>query len=83
MLVTVVQGNFAGAVLLSLCIFHAQSMPEHAIESAIAVAEKKTHLEFGVAVIRGILCNWLVCIAIWQVRTPSHHPRRVTADKVC
>lgn len=32
---------------------------------ALAVGETKTGLSFGTALIRGIGCNWLVCLAIW------------------
>ena len=30
------------------------------------IATKKTSLGFGTAFVRGILCNWLVCLAVWQ-----------------
>ena len=32
---------------------------------AIGVAEPKVNMDFTVAVIRGIGCNWLVCLAVW------------------
>jgi formate/nitrite transporter len=32
---------------------------------AIAVAEGKVKLDFMTAMIRGIGCNWLVCLAVW------------------
>lgn len=32
---------------------------------ALAVGEAKTGLSFGTAFVRGIGCNWLVCLAIW------------------
>ena len=32
------------------------------------LARKKVSHSFGVTLCRGILCNWLVCLAVWQVR---------------
>ena len=32
---------------------------------AIGVAEPKVKMDFTVALIRGIGCNWLVCLAVW------------------
>ncbi|SFV62252.1 Formate efflux transporter (TC 2.A.44 family) [hydrothermal vent metagenome] len=32
--------------------------------NAVALAYKKTHLTFSEAFIRGIACNWLVCLAV-------------------
>jgi len=35
------------------------------MQKAIAVAEPKVNMDFTVALIRGIGCNWLVCLAVW------------------
>ncbi len=32
---------------------------------ALAIAKGKVELNFWVALLRGILCNWLVCMAVW------------------
>ena len=32
---------------------------------AVAVAKAKVELNFWAALLRGILCNWLVCMAVW------------------
>jgi formate/nitrite transporter len=32
---------------------------------ALKLALGKVHLTFGEAFVRGILCNWLVCLAVW------------------
>eukprot|EP00475_Leptophrys_vorax_P037166 TRINITY_DN63768_c0_g1_i1.p1 TRINITY_DN63768_c0_g1~~TRINITY_DN63768_c0_g1_i1.p1 ORF type:complete len:328 (-),score=83.44 TRINITY_DN63768_c0_g1_i1:31-1014(-) len=31
----------------------------------VGIAEKKTHLGFGVLFAKGIVANWLVCLAVW------------------
>ncbi|ASA23181.1 formate/nitrite transporter family protein [Paenibacillus donghaensis] len=65
--VVVFIGNVAGAVVLALLIrgtglFSAAS-PEHLIFAASA---KKMSLPFSELFFRGILCNWLVCLALWM-----------------
>ncbi|AWB45128.1 nitrite transporter NirC [Paenibacillus sp. CAA11] len=60
-------GNLLGAVLLSLLIvgsgiFKAAG-PEHLLFTAAA---KKMSLPLSELFFRGILCNWLVCLALWM-----------------
>ncbi|MEI7024736.1 formate/nitrite transporter family protein [Paenibacillus sp. y28] len=61
-------GNLAGAVILALLVtgsglFKAAG-PEHLI---FAAAAKKMSLPLHELFLRGILCNWLVCLALWMV----------------
>ena len=62
-------GNFAGAVLVAaLCVSgHVFSAFDGKLAaSVIAIAQTKAGLTFGDAFVRGILCNFLVCIAVWM-----------------
>ena len=34
----------------------------------VSVAAAKTGAPFGQEILRGIFCNWMVCLGIWQVR---------------
>ncbi|RUT47802.1 formate/nitrite transporter family protein [Paenibacillus anaericanus] len=60
-------GNLAGAVLLSLLVWGSglfkTAAPEHLIFAASA---KKMAAPFSELFFRGILCNWLVCLALWM-----------------
>ncbi|WP_410514642.1 formate/nitrite transporter family protein [Paenibacillus sp. BR2-3] len=60
-------GNVAGAVILALLIrgagLFSAAPPEHLI---FAAAAKKMSLPFWELFFRGILCNWLVCLALWM-----------------
>lgn len=60
-------GNLAGAVVLSLLVLGTGLFkgiaPEHLI---FAAAAKKMSLPVMELFFRGILCNWLVCLAIWM-----------------
>ena len=60
----VLAGNAVGAVGLAMLV--AFSHPPDAVRSTIiAVAAAKSALPIGVAFFRGILCNVLVCLAVW------------------
>ncbi len=62
-------GNFVGSVLLAALIYY--SGCSHNAHEALGVlglqtAYTKMNLSFVEAFTRGILCNWLVCLAIWM-----------------
>lgn len=64
----VLAGNLAGALLASAAMLAAgvASANGGALgEAAIAVAEGKVALGWGTAFARGVLCNMLVCLAVW------------------
>jgi formate transporter len=58
--------NAAGAVLLALAIYYSDVLQTGGVGvTAIRIAEMKVELGVGPAFLRGILCNALVCLAIW------------------
>ncbi|HIU85861.1 TPA: formate/nitrite transporter family protein [Candidatus Spyradomonas excrementavium] len=62
-------GNFVGSILIALLIYY--SGCSHNSHEALGVlslttAYQKVNLTFVEAFTRGILCNWLVCLAIWM-----------------
>ncbi len=63
----VFMGNLAGAILLSYLVYASGLLkglaPEHLIFTAAA---KKMNDPFMELFFRGILCNWLVCLALWM-----------------
>ncbi|TWI59082.1 formate/nitrite transporter family protein [Halalkalibacter nanhaiisediminis] len=66
-------GNFLGAFLFCLIIFgsgiFATITPDHIL---MTIASTKMNLSYSEAFFRGILCNWIVCLAIWMgLRTKS------------
>jgi formate transporter len=58
--------NAAGAILLALAI-HGSGILDgnNAKATAVKIAEAKAQLGPGSAFLRGILCNVLVCLAVW------------------
>lgn len=58
-------GNLLGAFALVAAAVSAATVSPGAAASATALAKVKVGMPFGVAFVRGILCNWLVCSAIY------------------
>jgi formate transporter len=60
--------NFAGALILVAIISHAQfwALNDYGVGAqALMIASAKTNLAFVPALFRGIMCNVLVCLAVW------------------
>jgi formate transporter len=58
--------NAIGALLMALTIHHSGILDSGGVKAtAIKIAEAKTQLGFGPAFLRGVLCNVLVCLAVW------------------
>jgi formate/nitrite transporter len=63
----VIAGNLAGSVFFAWLMFRSNLWQSgHLAEHAVAIAGAKSRLPFDVALIRGILCNWLVCLAVFM-----------------
>lgn len=61
--------NFAGAILIALLYYYTnlwKTQDMAAGLSALKIANAKVNLTFMEALTRGILCNWLVCLAVWM-----------------
>ena len=61
--------NFAGSLLLVLLFYFSGlwRAGDGALgASAVATGYAKVSLGFGEALVRGIGCNWLVCLAVWM-----------------
>jgi formate/nitrite transporter len=78
--VIVYLGNFAGSVLTAYIVFLGKqySFGNGAIGlAALNIGESKTALGFVQAVALGIMCNALVCMAVWMC-----YSARTTTDKI-
>jgi len=61
-------GNLVGSIILVLIVFfgfYAFREPGEVGNLAIKIADSKVNLNFLEAMLRGIGCNWLVCLAVW------------------
>ncbi len=59
-------GNLLGSVFLSWLVVQGGSLGGEAKELILNVAAMKMNLSAKEAFLRGILCNWLVCLAVWM-----------------
>lgn len=62
-------GNLIGSVLIALLLYWSGlwSMNGNLVGStALKIAGTKVGLTFVQGLVRGILCNWLVCLAVWM-----------------
>ena len=61
--------NFAGSLLLVLLMFASGLWKANGNlvgATVVSIANAKVNLSFVEALARGILCNWLVCLAVWM-----------------
>jgi formate/nitrite transporter len=58
--------NAAGGILLAVVMHRAGILDGGGVKTtAVRIAEAKAHLDWASAFLRGVLCNMLVCIAVW------------------
>jgi formate transporter FocA len=78
--VIVYMGNFIGAVATAVILFSSEQYMAAGGEvgvNALNIANAKTGLDFLPAVLLGVLCNALVCLAVWLCMSA-----RTTTDKI-
>ena len=59
-------GNFVGSLLVALAAVYGCSLTGPVAATAMAAAEAKASLPVAQALIRGVMCNVLVCLAVWM-----------------
>ncbi len=71
-------GNFVGSLAIAFAVAFFISGGKNGLyggalsSSLIATANAKTSLGFGTAFVRGILCNFMVCMAVWISMAATH-----------
>ncbi len=61
--------NFIGSILIVYLIYYSGlwKSADHQVGAfSLKIANAKVNLSFVEALTRGILCNWLVCLAVWM-----------------
>jgi formate/nitrite transporter len=69
--------NAAGAMAFAMLIGGSGLLQSEHGRTAAAIAEAKMNLSFEHAFIRGILCNVLVCIAVWMIMAARTIPSKL------
>lgn len=57
-------GNLVGGVLIAVIVVYSHVMSGTVADAAVATAAAKCGINFGEALLRGIACNMLVCLAV-------------------
>jgi formate/nitrite transporter len=70
-------GNFVGSLILAYLVF--QSGTLGTLPGAVNLATAKANLSWTAAFTRGILCNWLVCMAVYMASGCSTMIGKMTA----
>jgi len=73
-------GNFVGAFATAVLVFLSKQYTFGGGQvgvTALSIASTKTSLGFGQAIVLGLLCNALVCLAVWLT-----YGAHTTADKI-
>ncbi|MCR4605334.1 MAG: formate/nitrite transporter family protein [Eubacterium sp.] len=75
-------GNFIGSLLVALAVYYGGTgglFDGKLSETAMAAAASKISLPFEQALIRGIMCNILVCLAVWVAMEAKSVPGKAIA----
>ncbi|MCM2358988.1 MAG: formate/nitrite transporter family protein [Geobacteraceae bacterium] len=76
----VILGNFLGSLFFAWLMFESRLwVGGNVAEQAILAAAAKCQLPFMVALVRGILCNWLVCLAVFMATSARDVTGRIIA----
>ncbi|HEY6871092.1 MAG TPA: formate/nitrite transporter family protein [Geobacteraceae bacterium] len=76
----VILGNLIGSLFFARLMFESRLWTNGSVtEQALRLAEVKCQLPFMVALIRGILCNWLVCLAVFMATAARDVTGRMVA----
>jgi len=70
-------GNFVGSLFLAFLAFRSGTLATNS--ASVAIATAKCSLPWDVAFVRGILCNWLVCMAVYMASGCSSLIGKMTA----
>jgi len=78
--IVVILGNLVGSLFFAWLMYRSELWQAGQVaEHAVNIASAKCRLPFEVAFIRGILCNWLVCLAVFMATAARDVPGKLLA----
>ena len=72
-------GNFLGGLLIAILVVYSHAQNQTVAEACVAAAAAKSNMGFGDALLRGILCNMLVCLAVWAAMASNSTAGKILA----
>lgn len=72
-------GNLIGGILIALLVVYSGAMSSAVAQASVDVASAKCGLSFLDSFLRGILCNMLVCLAVWAAMASNSISGKILA----
>lgn len=72
-------GNLLGSIFIATLVIYSHVQNEAVATSCVAVAAAKSNMTFADALLRGVLCNMLVCLAVWGAMASKSVPGKIMA----
>ena len=72
-------GNLIGGVLIAVIVVYGGTQSVAIKEACITVAANKCNMNFGLALLRAIPCNMLVCLAVWAAMSSKSVAGKILA----
>jgi nitrite transporter NirC len=76
-------GNFIGAVAFSLLVWSTGFLTAPRAEYLAGVIDAKTSVPFWVILIKGILCNMMVCLAVYMCAVLDNYVAKILVTIFC
>jgi len=78
--IIVIIGNLLGSLFFAWLMFETRLWEGSPVaENAVRIAAAKCRLTFMAAMVRGVLCNWLVCLAVMMATASRDIPGKLLA----
>lgn len=72
-------GNLIGSVLIAVLAVYGHVFTDVSAAACVGTAAAKSTMNFGDAFVRGILCNMLVCLAVWAAMSAKSSGGKILA----
>lgn len=72
-------GNLLGSILIALLVIYSHVQNDAIAAACVKIAETKSNMTFADALLRGVLCNMLVCLAVWGAMASKSVPGKIMA----
>lgn len=72
-------GNLIGSIIIAVLVIYSHVFSEDLAVQCIMTGVNKIKLTFGEVFIRGILCNMLVCLAVWASMASNNIVGKIAA----
>lgn len=72
-------GNFIGSIIVAVLVVYSHVYDGGAALATVSVAAAKCNAGYGYTVLRGVLCNMLVCLAVWSAMSSKSSIGKILA----